>query len=183
MARRIMFQIQEAVRSYWEKTTDRKASAADLMEVERLFGAALPASYVEFVTQIGFVVFDDVPGMQMHDLFDYRVGSPKGPEVGEGNIAFLKTPERIIKSHRILTNRQAYEDEEDEDFPKLPKNYLPIGNDAGQGQILMEMGDHSGRIWYWPANDWAWGTEDNTWLGFVAQDFADFINCLRPRSD
>ena len=44
----------------------------------------------------------------------------------------------------------------------------------------MEMGKHPGRIWYWPFNEWAWGTEDNTWLGFVADDFRDFINGLRP---
>ena len=176
-----MFKIPEPMLSHWEAKAYRKASAGDLAEVERLFGTSLPASYVEFVTRIGFVVFSDVPGLQMHGYFDYVVGSPEGTETGQGDIAFFKTPERIIKSHRTLTSRQAFEDEEDEDFPKIPPNYLPIGNDAGQGQILMEMGERSGRIWYWPSNEWAWGLEDNTWLGFVAEDFAGFINSLRPK--
>jgi hypothetical protein len=181
--RDFMFKIPEPMLSYWETKAYKKAALADLAEVERLFGTALPASYVEFVTTIGFVVFDDVPRMQMLRHFDYTVVPFPGNrfaeegEIGQGNIAFFYEPDQIVKGYGILTEPDG---EEDDFLPKFPRNYLPIGNDAGQGQILMEMGEHPGRIWYWPENDWAWGLEDNTWLGFVAENFEDFINGLRP---
>jgi hypothetical protein len=178
-----MFKIPEPMLTYWEGKAYKKASIAELAELERLFGTALPASYVKFVTQIGFVVFDDAPGVKMHDLFDYTVvPSPENKyaeegEIGQGNIAFLVQPDRVVKSYGILTEPEV---EDDDQLPKFPRNYLPIGNDAGQGKILLETTGRSGRVWYWQENDWAWGFEDNTWLGFVADNFEDFINGLRP---
>ena len=54
-------------------------------------------------------------------------------------------------------------------------------DDDGSGTvILMEIAEKPGRIWYWYENDWAWGLEDNTWLGFVAENFEGFIKALRP---
>ncbi|QRK11411.1 SMI1/KNR4 family protein [Archangium violaceum] len=171
-----MFQIPEAMQSHWNKRGYPKATAADITRLEARFGLSLPAPYVEFVTRFGFVVFDDVPGMRC--LFDYTIAFPDRKELRQGDIAFLFEPDRIIKAHHICTTKQA-EDEEDEDFPKFPANFLPVGNDAGQGMLLLEMGEHPGRIWYWTAKEWAWGTEDNTWLGFVAEDFQAFIDGLR----
>jgi hypothetical protein len=178
-----MFKIPEPMLSYWESKAYKKATIADLAEIERLFGTALPTSYVEFVTTIGFVVFDDVPGLKMHDHFDYTVvPSPENKfaeegEIGQGNIAFLIEPDQVVKAYGILTEP----DGEDDDYlPKFPRNYLPIGNDAGQGIILLEINEKPGRVWYWYENDWAWGLEDNTWLGFVAEDFEGFINSLKP---
>jgi hypothetical protein len=179
-----MLQVPEAMQAYWEKKVSPKVTPADIALIESVFGKPLPASYVEFVTQYGFVVFDDVPGMLCY--FDYRIVPSKENkfatenEIGRGDIAFLYEPEELIKAYEICTTRQAYEEEKDEMFPKFPRNYLPIGNDAGQGTILMEISEKPGRIWFWYENEWAWGMEDNTWLGFVADDFKDFINGLKP---
>ncbi|MCE2970100.1 MAG: SMI1/KNR4 family protein [Burkholderiales bacterium] len=66
-------------------------------------------------------------------------------------------------------------------WPRFPSNYLKIANSAGQDAILLELGgDHLGRVWYWPENADAWGRGTNTMLGFVAENFYDFINRLRP---
>jgi len=169
-----MFQIPETMQSHWIKRDKPRATTADIMRIESAIYSSLTLPYVEFVTQFGFVVFDDVPGMRCH--FDYLITFPNRKEIREGNIGFFLEPEKLVKAYEILTTTEF---DDDEDFPKFPRNYLPVGNDVGTGQILLELGEHAGRVWYWPYNDWAWGTEDNTWLGFVAEDFYDFINRLR----
>ena len=170
-----MFQIPEAMQTHWIKRGKPKASATDIMRIESKIGATLPAPYVEFITKFGFVVFDDVPGM--YCLFDYIIIFPDRKEIHEADIAFFDQTDRLITAYETLTRKEFIDDE---DFPKFPANYLPVASDAGQGQILLELGENAGRVWYWPYNDWAWGTEDNTWLGFVANDFYEFINKLRP---
>ncbi len=170
-----MFQIPETMQSFWKQQGYQKATTADIARIEAKIGSSLPATYVEFVKRFGFVVFDeDIP--EMRCLFDYTVTFPDRKEVRQGDIRFLFEPDDVIKIHHICTRAQS---EDDEDFPKFPANFLPLGSDAGQGVILLELGDHPGRIWYWPEKEWAWGTQDNTWLGFVADDFQAFINGLR----
>ena len=170
-----MFNIPKAMQTHWIKRNKPNASAADIIQIESKIGYTLPEPYVEFITKFGFVVFDDVPGMNC--MFDYSIIFPDRRETHEADIAFFDPTAKLIMSYEILTNTEFYDDE---DFPKFPRNYLPVGNDAGMGQILLELGEHPGRVWYWPFNEWAWGTEDNTWLGFVADDFYAFINQLRP---
>lgn len=169
-----MFQIPEAMQSYWSKRGYQKATTADIARLESKIGSSIPVPYVEFVTRFGFVDFDNVPGMQR--LFDYNIAFPDRKEIRQGNIGYLFKLDHIIKAYRILTTAHSADDE---DFPKFPANFLPLGSDAGQGKILLELGEHAGRIWYWPEKEWAWGTEDNTWLGLVADDFQAFINGLR----
>ena len=170
-----MFKIPKAMQAHWIKCSKLKASVTDITRIESKIGYTISAPYVEFITKFGFVVFDDVPEMRCH--FDYLKVFPDRKETHLGNIGFFLETEKLIKAYEILTTTEF---DDDEDFPKFPRNYLPVGNDAGTGQILLELGEHAGRIWYWPFNEWAWGTGDNTWLGYVADDFYDFINRLRP---
>ena len=170
-----MFQIPEAMQVHWIKRSKPKASATDITRIELKIGYTLPAPYVEFITKFGFVVFDDVPGMNC--MFDYSIIFPDRRETHEADIAFFEPTDKLSMAYETLTTKEF---KDDLDFPKFPKNYLPIASDAGQGQILLELGEHAGRVWYWPFNEWAWGTEDNSWLGFVADNFYDFINRLRP---
>jgi hypothetical protein len=60
-----------------------------------------------------------------------------------------------------------------------PGTYFAIGGTPGQDQILMELSPTPGRIWFWPERKDAWGTGDNTELGFVADSFTAFIEGLR----
>lgn len=169
-----MFQIPEAVQIYWGKQNYPKATIADIARIESKIGSSLPSAYVEFVTRFGFVDFDGIP--EMRRLFDYTGVFPDRKEIRQREIRFLLPVDRIIKAYHICTRAQS---DDDEDFPKFPANFLPVGNDAGQGLILLEMGEYLGRVWFWPEREWAWGTEDNTWLGFIAEDFQAFINGLR----
>ncbi|MEI7869126.1 MAG: SMI1/KNR4 family protein [Candidatus Methylumidiphilus sp.] len=170
----IMFKIPEVMLNYWKGQAEPKATTFDIMRIESAIGLKLPTAYTDFVTQFGFVIFDDVPGMRC--LFDYIISFPDRKEIHEGDVGFFLEPERVLSTYEILTTKQF---EIDDEFPKFPTKYLPVGNDAGQGKILLELGEHAGRVWYWPFNEWAWGVEHNTWLGFVAEDFYDFINRLR----
>ena len=163
------------MQAHWIKRNKPKASATDIIQIESKIGYTLSEPYVEFITNFGFVVFDDVPGMNC--MFDYSIIFPDRTETHEADIAFFEQTDGLIMAYEILTTKEF---KDDQDFPKFPKTYLPIASDAGQGQILLELGEHAGRVWYWPFNEWAWGTEDNTWLGFVADDFYGFINKLRP---
>jgi hypothetical protein len=61
----------------------------------------------------------------------------------------------------------------------LAPHLLPFAMDRSQGQLLIEFGQPTERIFYWnfDTHDWESGT---TRLGFVAKDMYDFINSLKP---
>lgn len=171
-----MFQIPDTMLNYWQLKNKPKATAEDIQLIESSLGIKLPTSYVEFITRYGFVIFQSgIDGMR--DAFDYTITYPDRVEVHEGDIAYMMKADRVIQSYNIATDP----DYGEEWSPCFPRNYLPIAGDAGQGSILLELdGDHPGRIWYWTEKQWPWGEEDNTWLGFVAESFYDFINNLHP---
>lgn len=152
-----------------------RATAADLALVEAGIGCALPAPYKEFVTQQGFVVFGN--DQRRLCLFDCRYDQAGQTVVRRGDIAFLHDPRNVLKAWRNFTAPPA---SEDDSMPAFPAEYLPVGNSAGQSQILLELSPTPGRVWYWRESEWRWGTGENTALGFVADDFYDFINNLQP---
>ena len=170
-----MFNIPEVMRSHWENQGMPKATAEDMACIEATIGSRLPSPYVEFVTQFGFVVFEDIPGMR--DAFHYTVTFDGEEEKRQGDISFFHEPGELIQVHKYSTTAES---EEDDMRPLFPAHFVPIASDAGQGEILLELGDHAGRVWYWTEKEWAWGMGDNTWLGFVADDFYEFINKLQP---
>lgn len=170
-----MFQIPEAMLNYWQKKNKPKATAADIQVIEASLGINLPIPYLDFITQFGFVVFQS--GIdEMRDTFDYTITYPDRVEVHEGDIAYVFDLNRVMAAYNTMTDPNY-----DEWTPCFPRNYLPVAGDAGQGSILLELGgDRPGRVWYWTEKQWPWGEEDNTWLGFVAENFYDFINKLHP---
>ena len=169
------FIVPDTVREYWNASGKTKATSDDLARIEAAIGARLAQPYVDFVTEFGCIVFrSGVEGM--HCMFDYTVQFDDRKETRESDIAFIRNPDGLIKAWGIAT-----QEEEDEGLPQFPAHYLPVGNDSGQGAILLELGEHAGRVWYWEEKADAWGTGDNAEpLGFVAEDFYEFINGLRP---
>ncbi len=170
-----MFQVTASMQAAWAAKGKPKATAADIQAIETATGARLASPYVEFVTQFGFVLFGDDD--EARCMFSYTLVYEGRVEQRQSDIAFMNQPDRLIRAWRTLTGAA---DPSDETLPAFPANYLPIGNDSGQGQILLELSPESGRIWYWPEREWAWGKHDNTVLGRVANDFYSFINSLRP---
>jgi SMI1 / KNR4 family (SUKH-1) len=152
-----------------------RASESELAAIESATGLALPAPYREFVTQQGCVVFGH--DEERRCLFDCRFEYPGQVVVREGDIAFLHTPQKVLKAWQIMTSGPV---NDDDSLPAFPKDYLPVGNSAGQSQVLLELRPQPGRVWYWRETEWRWGQEDNTALGFVAENFYDFVNHLKP---
>ena len=109
----------------------------------------------------------------MRNRFVYKWTDSEGPHSKLGDIGFLLDPKRLIEVYEYFTTTEF---ENDDERPLFPANFLPVGNDAGQGKILLKLDEPYGSVWYWPEREWAWGTEDNTWLGFVADDFYAFVN-------
>lgn len=169
------FHITPAVLQAWHIKNEPKACQADIEMMERELAIKLPQAYVEFVMTYGFVIFGQDPDRRRY--FDSVYTGNGQSVVRRGNIAFLDNPTDVIQGYRILTST---DDPDDETLPAFPNEYIPVGNDAGQGQILLEMSPQHGRVWYWKEKEWRWGTEDNTEFGFVANDFYDFINNLQP---
>lgn len=159
----------------WAQNPRPKATAADIARVEAELGFKMPAAYVEFVTQFGFVLFGhDLPARK---YFAARYRKSGQDEVRSGDITYLLQPERIVLSYRNSTEPEF---KDDPTLPAYPKHFVPVAGDSGQGKVLLEMSPQHGRVWYWKEKEWRWGTEDNTELGFVAENFYDFINNLKP---
>jgi hypothetical protein len=170
-----MFQITPGMLQSWAAMNEPKASAADVALLQSLAGGPLSAAYVEFITRYGFVVFGRDPERRW--LFTYVVDQGGQREVRQRGISYLYEPDKVAKIHRFMTTT---DDPDDESRPQLPEGYLPIGSDSGHGRILLDVRANPGHVLYQPETDWRWGTEDNTWLGRVADNFYDFVNGLRP---
>jgi len=109
--------------------------------------------------------------------FSYALDGGGQREIREDVVAYLLKTEKVVMALRNMT---ASADPDDEALPSIPPGYLPIGSNLEEGTLLLDIGDRLGQIWFWPQSDWRWGTEGNTRLGFVANDFEAFINGLRP---
>ena len=53
------YRITEAMQSYWDEENRPKADKNDIVRIEAALSITLPSAYVDFVTQYGFVTFDD----------------------------------------------------------------------------------------------------------------------------
>ncbi|HEY9024533.1 MAG TPA: SMI1/KNR4 family protein [Burkholderiaceae bacterium] len=170
-----MIQVSDDVKQGWLVYPPRKASDADLLALEATFGARLPAQYADFVKHYGFVKF----GYDANDtrVFTFVYEGEGQRELRQATAGFLVPPDRAVQTWTTFTDKS---DPDSEESPLIPDGYFPAGNDNGQGLILIELA--TGKIWYWRESAWRWGTEDNTRLGFVADDFDGFINALRPET-
>ncbi|WP_308915780.1 SMI1/KNR4 family protein [Jannaschia sp. LMIT008] len=155
---------------WWASMDVPPATEKEVARVERAIGQPLPADYVRFLRQHGFVEWDiDTP-----DSFDYSVRE-EGQVVThtDGSISHLWDADHI--------ERMAADVRAPGGTPPLlyPNTHFPIGGTPDQDQILMELTPKAGRIWYWPERVDEWGSGDNTALGFVADDFTTFVENLR----
>ena len=168
-----MIQVPDDVKQGWLRSPPKKATDADIFKLEATFGAKLPGQYVDFVKQYGFVKF----GYDANDtrIFTVVYEGDGQRELRQATAAFLVSPERAVQTLENFTDKS---DPDSEELPLIPDGYFPAGNDNGQGLVLVELA--TGKVWYWRESAWRWGTEDNTRLGFVADDFDGFINALRP---
>lgn len=152
--------------AYWSAAPTIKATDADIAVLEARVGGKAPASYVEFMKTYGDVEFD----FEINNAFDYVYATADRTERRTQAISFIKSPEQALRYYDGLQKD-----------PKitLEKHLLPFGMDYGQGEILIEFGRATQRIFYWDfsSHDWESGP---TRLGFVADDMYAFINNLKP---
>lgn len=173
-----MFKIPQIMLDYWARKAKPKATATDIVMIEAAVGAKLALPYVEFVTQFGFVLFSVVPGMR--NVFDHALRYPDRMEVQTGDIRYMFDASMLVRAYSQNTKLDLPE----EGLPCYPPDYLAVAGSAGQDRVLLQIfGDHPGRVWYWPENEDAWGRGTNVALGFVAENFYDFINRLQPWED
>jgi len=168
-----VFDITPGMAQAWRDLPKPRATPADIAALESALGVRLPRGYVDFVSQHGFVAFGRDP--ESRCVFRYTVEDHGRRETRQGDISFLFQPERLLQIHRYMT---AAESPDDEARPMIPPGYLPVASDAGHGCILLDVAARRGQVWYWRDSPARWGTDDNVTIGFVADDFAAFINHL-----
>ena len=169
-----MFNITPGMEQAWRDLPKPKATPVDIARIEGTLSIKLPPSYVDFVSQYGFVAFgrDD----EGRCMFWYTIDGAGRKETREGDISFLFRPDKLLQIHRYMTTTES---PDDDTRPMIPPGYLPVGSDAGHGSILLDIDAHPGQVWYWRDSPVRWGLDDNTAIGFVAEDFEGFINGLR----
>lgn len=154
---------------YWRKIGATLATDTDIALLEAHLGGKAPTSYVEFMKTYGSVQFD----FEISSRFEYFYNYPGRTEVRSEAISFIKSPKKAMQYYDGLQNDPEVH---------LPKYLLPFAMDYGQGELLIEFGQTTERIFYWDfdAHDWESG---NTRLGFVSDTMYDFINNLMPFED
>jgi hypothetical protein len=150
----------------WKKSNPRPASDAEIAALEQRLGGKAPPSYVEFMKRYGNVEFSD----EIECRFEYVYQKRDRSERRSKAVSFIKSPDKALQYYDGL--------QKDPDV-RVPSHLLPFAMDYGQGELLIEFGQPTERIFYLdfdpPPSD-----GEETLLGFVANDMHDFINNLKP---
>ena len=156
----------EATLAYWKKKDKPLVQNQEIDLLEKHVKLKAPDSYREFLTHYGAVEFD----FDINDQFTYRYTSEVQTEVRRQSISFIKKPERAIQYYDGLQKDPKLE---------LPVFLIPFGMDYGQGELLIEFGQETEKIYYWDfdTHDWESG---KTRIAIVADNFYQFINSLAP---
>jgi len=171
-----MFNITDNMVQAWREMGDPLATTADISFIEHSLDIKLPADYEAFVRQYGFVHFGrDEP--ERRCLFSYAIEASGQRVTRQREVRFMHKPAKLVPRYRYLTTA---DDPDDETRPSIPQGYLPVAGDAAYGAVLLDISAHPGQVWFWPYSDDRWGLGHNVALGFVADNFEDFINSLRP---
>ncbi len=172
------FNVTPAMLESWAREGTDLPSEADIAAAESALGFALPDDYKAFIRQYGFVSF----GRDDEDRcsFSMILGRPWAFLREEHSVGYLPSLDKLVQIHRSMTTT---DDLDDETRPSIPPGFLPVARDARYGCVLIDVAEHPGRVWFWPESDWRWGTEDNRFLGYVADSFEAFINGLQPYRD
>ena len=157
-----------ATLAYWRRTGMSPATDAEIALLEKRLGAKAPPSYVEFMKTFGRVEFS----FDIDCEFTYVYGEPGRQERQTQVVGHIKKPERALRY---------YEGWQNDDEVSLPPHLLPFAMDLGQGELLIEFGQPTERIFYWDFDNHDWGS-GVTKLGFVANDMYEFISSLKPDS-
>lgn len=154
---------------YWQQRALKPVNDEQMNMMEKRLAGSAPQSYRDFMQTYGAVEFDD----DIDCRFDYVYRFPDRTELRSNVISFIKTPQSTL---------QYYEGLQQDHKINLPAHLLPFGMDYGQGELLIEFGRKTQRIFYWDfdSHDWESG---KTRIGFVADDFYEFINNLRGFDD
>lgn len=163
------FRLPAATLELWRRNGLRPATDDQLALLERRLGGKAPPSYVEFMKTFGGVAF----GPDVDRRFAYRYEEDPAPARRTRRIGFIKTPEKALRY---------YEGLQGDDEVNLPPHLLPFAMDASQGELLIEFGRPTERIFYWDFDAHDWGGGD-TRLAYVADDLYELINGLRPEED
>jgi hypothetical protein len=139
------------------------ATDADIARLEARLGGKAPAGYVEFMKTYGRVEFDFDIDCQFTYVYDD--GRRETQVIGH-----IKRPERALRYYEGLQN---------DDEVSLPPHMLTFAMDRSQGELLIEFGQSTQRIYYWDFDNHDWGS-GITRIGFVASDMYDFIHDLKP---
>ncbi len=135
------------------------ATAAQIANLERVIGSALPSDYCRFLT-------------------DFNGGRPspsdfEGP-TGDGSVVnWFFTLNQDEQTYFIPRRIEAYKD-------RIPPKLLPIASDPFGNLVLLDLGAKVfGAIFFWDHENE--NTEGDPWwdnIAFMAPSFTDFVNGL-----
>jgi hypothetical protein len=157
-------------------------SLTDLALIEARNGQPFPAQYRDIAAKFGMPYFDNSKvaeiEWQRHD------GSAPSAEEREDmdpliGVSTFDDVDGIATTTDLIHTYAA------KGRPMVPRGMFPFSTDSAGNYLLFKGNDpQKGSVWVWYWTDDVWGQGDNVWIGFVADDFDDFLfNRLRdPRA-
>ncbi len=156
----------------WEAFGQPPATEDELAALAGLAGTPLPEDYIAFISAHGFAQWD----MDLPSWFTYRLEEAGGVVDRSACLTHLRGVKRIEQGLKF-----GFADDPANGLPIAPPHIFPFAGTGGSDVILLDKVD--GGIWFWPEDrQGPWGSGDNTELGFIAANFTDFINTLKPEA-
>lgn len=160
-----IFHLPQRTIDYWNKIGTKPVLSSEITLLEEHIGATAPKGYSEFLKVFGGVDF----GSDITNQFGYSYPDLGQDERHNQTVGHIQRPERALRYYQSLLN------DTDLDFPS---NLLPFAMDLSQGELFVEFGKSTERIFYWDFDNHDW-TSVYMRLGFVAYNMYEFINNLK----
>jgi SMI1 / KNR4 family (SUKH-1) len=150
-----------------------KITRAELSPIELRNGRPFPEQYLEVMTVFGTPYFEDG---KVHEV-DWRKhdGASLSAEERQ-DIDPINGVSTFDKAEAIAAMTDLVHTYAARGRPMIPAGMFPFSTDSAGNWLLFKGDDpQRGSVWIWIWSDDIWGEGDNIWIGFVADDFDDFL--------
>ncbi len=168
------------------------ATEGDIKKIEQDLNCILPHDYVDFMSQYN----DFIPSYEKAEFgYCYNVKWSDGQDKRLKKFYSIETVDQWIIIHpspptinsggistTISNLNEAINNYLEHSLERIPVETIPIAHTGGGNLLLLGIkGENHGKVYYWVMNlerEPGEPTYDN--IGFVANNFTDFLNSLYP---
>lgn len=157
------------------------ATLGELGKIEGILGCKIPEDYRHFLESCNGASIamppDEIGAAVKVKWLRSDLTRAQPEEVADFPVLFFIGG--IWAAAEVISEMEQFFVYGDQSLGFLPRHYLPISQDNGGSDYIIDVSDgpQRGHVYLWPVNtNVSFGQERNEYIGFVARSFTEFVN-------